>query len=237
MGEALSGDSHDPCVGRFLEFRIVREPAVPDESQVPATLIPNPDLSQIPVARERTFVFGTGRQRRRPHRRDAGRRPVGHQRSTAAASSPPNYSQVSAAPSLGTARSGTSINDGGGWDHPIHIHFEEGQILARNGSYRQRAAWPSAAARTSTACSPSGTVTLTMQFRDWGGMFMEHCHNTTHEDNAMLLRWDINGETVLAAADADPDAAGRDLRRSGLRRARQMLTTIRSGRCLGDSAC
>jgi hypothetical protein len=23
-------------------------------------------------------------------------------------------------------------------------------------------------------------------------MFMEHCHNTTHEDNAMLLRWEID---------------------------------------------
>jgi manganese oxidase len=23
-------------------------------------------------------------------------------------------------------------------------------------------------------------------------MFMEHCHNTSHEDNAMLLRWDID---------------------------------------------
>jgi hypothetical protein len=21
---------------------------------------------------------------------------------------------------------------------------------------------------------------------------MEHCHNTVHEDNAMLLRWDVN---------------------------------------------
>jgi hypothetical protein len=36
-------------------------------------------------------------------------------------------------------------------------------------------------------------VTITMQFRDWGGMFMEHCHNTVHEDNAMLVRWEING--------------------------------------------
>ena len=38
-----------------------------------------------------------------------------------------------------------------------------------------------------------------MQFRDWGGMFMEHCHNTTHEDNAMLLRWEIDdgGEPFL----------------------------------------
>jgi hypothetical protein len=24
-------------------------------------------------------------------------------------------------------------------------------------------------------------------------MFMEHCHNTVHEDNAMLVRWDIQG--------------------------------------------
>jgi len=36
------------------------------------------------------------------------------------------------------------------------------------------------------------SVTITMQFRDWGGMFMEHCHNTTHEDNSMLLRWEID---------------------------------------------
>jgi hypothetical protein len=23
-------------------------------------------------------------------------------------------------------------------------------------------------------------------------MFMEHCHNTVHEDNAMLLRWELD---------------------------------------------
>ncbi|HYU48229.1 MAG TPA: multicopper oxidase domain-containing protein, partial [Terriglobales bacterium] len=38
---------------------------------------------------------------------------------------------------------------------------------------------------------PNGTVVIRMQFRDWGGMFMEHCHNTMHEDNAMLMRWDV----------------------------------------------
>jgi hypothetical protein len=38
-----------------------------------------------------------------------------------------------------------------------------------------------------------------MQFRDFGGMYMEHCHNTVHEDNAMLLRWEIdaNGAPFL----------------------------------------
>jgi hypothetical protein len=29
-----------------------------------------------------------------------------------------------------------------------------------------------------------------MQFREFSGMYMEHCHNTVHEDNAMLLRWE-----------------------------------------------
>src|SRR4029077_11806714 len=54
LAEALSGNSADPCVGKFLEFQIV--PCTkPDLSQVPGTLIPNPDVSQIPVSRERTF--------------------------------------------------------------------------------------------------------------------------------------------------------------------------------------
>src|SRR5207247_5981848 len=60
LAEALSGQSSDPGVGKFLEFRIVRYPATPDQSQVPATLIPNPDLSNVPVARERYFTFGDG---------------------------------------------------------------------------------------------------------------------------------------------------------------------------------
>src|SRR5437667_90243 len=58
LSQALSGSSRDPCVGKFLEFRIVRDPATPDVSQVPAVMIPNPDLSTVPVARQRNFVFG-----------------------------------------------------------------------------------------------------------------------------------------------------------------------------------
>jgi hypothetical protein len=35
-------------------------------------------------------------------------------------------------------------------------------------------------------------MTVSIQFRDFGGMYMEHCHNTVHEDNAMLLRWELD---------------------------------------------
>jgi hypothetical protein len=39
---------------------------------------------------------------------------------------------------------------------------------------------------------PGGEIQISMQFRDWGGMFVQHCHTTTHEDHAMLLRWDLS---------------------------------------------
>ena len=192
MSEALSGESDDPCVGRFLEFRIVREPAVPDDSLVPAVMIPNPDLSQIPVARERTFVFGKGGKLQGPSGETRGEGPWGIS-VDGGSKFDANYNKVSAAPKLGSREVWHLVNDGGGWDHPIHIHFEEGQILARNGSYAN-VPLAERGRKDVYRLKPSGTVTLTMQFRDWGGMFMEHCHNTTHEDNSMLLRWDLNGE-------------------------------------------
>jgi hypothetical protein len=110
-----------------------------------------------------------------------------------------DFGRVSAAPRLGTREIWTLRNGGGGWDHPIHIHFEEGQILARKGKGRTGVPAWERGRKDVYRLRPSGEVTITMQFRDWGGMFMEHCHNTVHEDNAMLLRWDISegGQAVL----------------------------------------
>jgi FtsP/CotA-like multicopper oxidase with cupredoxin domain len=190
MAAALSGTSLDPCVGRFLEFRVVRDPVRPDVSRVPATLIPNPDLTGIPVARERTFVFGRDAAQTSSDPIASAIGPWGISTGgglTLAA----DFGRLSAAPRFGTREVWNLVNDGAGWDHPIHIHFEEGQILARNGSLSNVQA-QERGRKDVYRLQPKGTVTLTMQFRDWGGMFMEHCHNTTHEDNAMLLRWEIN---------------------------------------------
>jgi manganese oxidase len=197
LAAALSGQSADPCVGRFLEFRIVRDPAQPDQSQVPATMIPNPDLSNIPIARERVFEFNSGAGQSSSNKDTSSVGPWGIRTdngSTLAA----DYGRVSAAPRLGTREVWTLKNGGGGWDHPIHIHFEEGQILARDGSASNVPPWERGR-KDVYRLHPGGSLTITMQFRDWGGMFMEHCHNTVHEDNAMLLRWDVNdsGTAVL----------------------------------------
>jgi FtsP/CotA-like multicopper oxidase with cupredoxin domain len=191
LAEALSGNSSDPCVGKFLEFRIVRNPATPDVSQVPATMIPNPDLTNVPVARERTFEFnsGAGQTTNDPVTSFFG--PWGIETDNQGGTLAADFGRVSAAPGYGTREIWHLRNGGGGWDHPIHIHFEECQTLARNGSAANVPAWEKGR-KDVWRLHPSGSVDITLQFRDWGGMFMEHCHNTVHEDNAMLLRWEID---------------------------------------------
>ena len=190
LGEALSGNSSDPCVGKFLEFRIVRDPATPDVSQVPAVLIPNPDLSNIPVARQRNFVFGDDGNQTTDDPVTSFRGPWGIG-TNGGDKLDADFGRISAAPRSGTREIWTLKNDGGDWDHPIHVHFEEGRILARNGSASNVPAWERGR-KDIYRLRPDGSVTVTIQFRDFAGMFMEHCHNTTHEDNAMLLRWEID---------------------------------------------
>jgi len=190
LRDALAGNSADPVVGKFLEFRIVRAPASPDVSQVPATLIPNPDLSAIPVARTRTFEFGSGgTQTTTGSTAFVG--PWGVKTDNQGAMLDADYGRISAAPGFGSRETWVLKNGGGGWDHPIHIHFEEGQILDRNGDPNAVPAWEKGR-KDVYRLRPGGSLTITMQFRDWGGMFMEHCHNTVHEDNAMLMRWEID---------------------------------------------
>src|SRR5437773_5559553 len=190
LSDALRGSSSDPCVGKFLEFRIVRDPATPDVSQVPAVMIPNADLSTVPVARQRNFVFGDDGNQTTDDPVTSFRGPWGIG-TNGGDQLDADFGRISAAPRSGTREIWTLKNDGGDWDHPIHVHFEEGRILARNGSASNVPAWERGR-KDIYRLRPDGSVTVTIQFRDFAGMFMEHCHNTTHEDNAMLLRWEID---------------------------------------------
>jgi FtsP/CotA-like multicopper oxidase with cupredoxin domain len=192
LADALAGNSSDPGVGRFLEFRVVRNPAQPDVSQVPSVLIPNPDLTNVPVARERLFEFGRGASQpsNDPVTASVGEWGI-RDRLGADVMLAADFGRVTAQTGFGKREIWTLRNGGGGWDHPIHIHFEEGQILSRDGSLANVPAWERGR-KDVYRLRPGGEMKITMQFRDWGGMFMQHCHNTTHEDHAMLMRWEIN---------------------------------------------
>ena len=171
----------------------MRNPAQPDVSKVPGTMIPNPNLSTTSLCHARGCSSSTAALRKPAATLiTAFVGPWGIKTDQQGATLDANFGRLSASPKYGTREIWELCNGGGGWDHPIHIHFEEGQILARNGKLSN--VTPAELGRKDVyRLRPSGSVTLTMQFRDWGGMYMEHCHNTVHEDNAMLLRWETNG--------------------------------------------
>ena len=123
--------------------------------------------------------------------------------------------RVSAAPQLasgptqaGASGEGTlevwSILGNGGWSHPVHVHFEEGIILQRGG--KAPPAWEKYARKDVYRVGPEAdsteSVEMAIRFREFAGSYMEHCHNTQHEDHSMLLRWDIEhpGQVQLMPA-------------------------------------
>jgi hypothetical protein len=75
----------------------------------------------------------------------------------------------------------------------VHVHFEEGQILKRGGVAPP--IWEKWARKDVYRIGPladeTNSVDVAIRFREFAGTYMEHCHNTQHEDKAMLLRWDV----------------------------------------------
>lgn len=76
----------------------------------------------------------------------------------------------------------------GGWDHPVHIHLEEGRILSKNpGSVP-----PHERGRKDVfVLEGSMTIRLLVRFRDFTGKYVMHCHNVIHEDHEMMVRLNI----------------------------------------------
>jgi FtsP/CotA-like multicopper oxidase with cupredoxin domain len=81
-------------------------------------------------------------------------------------------------------------NSSGGWQHPIHIHFEEFQLVRRNNRVIQPGD-TEFARKDVVRLNFNEEVELLFRFRDFKGRYPMHCHNTVHEDHAMMLRWDI----------------------------------------------
>jgi FtsP/CotA-like multicopper oxidase with cupredoxin domain len=210
-GGGGSGPDHDPGVGRFLELRVVPYSGT-DLSMNPNDYRPGA-LKMIPLAIDRndpqladatrrTFEFDNSRRDNSPWviATDGGQGLGMDPR------------RISAAPQLATGPTqagfdGTGANgddllgtievwrlDGGfGWSHPVHVHFEEGVILKRDGQNPPE--WEKWARKDVYRLGPEdesgNSVEFAIRFREFAGTYMEHCHNTQHEDHAMLLRWDL----------------------------------------------
>ncbi len=223
VASATGWSGGDPGVTKILQFR-VQSYSGQDLSMKPADYV-NGKKSMIPLAINRndprlqqavhrTFDFG------RSQGTDEAPWTI---KTNGGIGLNMDARRISAAPRLGTGPTaagfvGTNaagddnvsaleiwkLNGAGGWSHPVHIHFEEGIVLNRDG--KPPPAWETFARKDVYRIGPETdsrtNITLAIRFREFAGSFMEHCHNTQHEDHAMLLRWDIEhpGQTQLMPA-------------------------------------
>jgi FtsP/CotA-like multicopper oxidase with cupredoxin domain len=202
LGDVLSGKykadgiNGDPGVGKFLEFRVKSMPqGQTDFSMNPADyvegkkkMIPLPAFTatELQNAIHREFDFGrSSGTDSKPWtiRTDGGK---GFNMDPHRLSAAPDEGNVE----IWHIKNGTG---GNGWSHPVHVHFEEGQILKRGGN--PPPLWEKWARKDVYRIGPlsdtTDSVDIAIRFREFAGSYMEHCHNTQHEDKAMLLRWDV----------------------------------------------
>lgn len=156
----------------LMRFDVIGNPPLPDNSRVPSILTEYPpaDESQAVTTREWDFDFSGGVMVINGQVFDPD---------VPAASIP-----------KGTAEIWILRNKlpAAFWSHPVHIHFEEFRVLERNGATPP----PLEQGRKDVInLPPNNEVKVFMRFRDFKGKYMMHCHNMNHEDNFMLVRWDV----------------------------------------------
>lgn len=190
----------DPVVGKFLELRVAEydgedlsiDPAEYVEGGKQLIPLRRPSQEELDNALHRTFEFEKEPTDDKPWviETDGGK---GYNM---------DPRRLSAAPEKNSGGLEVwRLLNSGTWSHPIHIHFEEGIILRRDGKAPPE--WEKWARKDVYRLGPqpdSGVmVEVALRFREFAGTYMEHCHNTQHEDHAMLLRWDIEnpGQTKL----------------------------------------
>ena len=209
----------DPVVGKFLEFRVQAyngtdlsmnpadyEPGKQKMTELPWDRNNAADVAKLENARHRSFKFG------RSSGTDAAPWTI---ETDGGSGIYADTRRVSAAPQLATGpteagftgdgtREVWAFSTGGGWSHPIHVHFEEGIIISKDGELPPM--WEIGARKDIFRLGPeeegARDMEVAYQFREFAGSFVEHCHNTQHEDHAMLLRWDLEhpGQVKLMPA-------------------------------------
>ncbi|WP_421279699.1 multicopper oxidase family protein [Aeromonas taiwanensis] len=84
------------------------------------------------------------------------------------------------------------VNPSGGWAHPIHVHLEEGRILSKVIDGIKVPVPPHEQGRKDVyVLEPNSKVRVYLEFRDFTGKYVIHCHNLIHEDHVMMVRWDV----------------------------------------------
>ena len=182
----------DRCVERFLQLRVKpMYPWMQDLSTDLAAYEPG-GLKLVEHNRPTAFELANAHQRHFKFGRSGGtdKAPWTVENSEGAFTA--DTRRVTSAPAIGDIEVWT-IEGTNGWSHPVHIHFEEAFVLSKDGN--PPPIWERFARKDMYRVGPevdsSLEIEIALRFREFAGTYVEHCHNTTHEDTAMLMRWDL----------------------------------------------
>jgi FtsP/CotA-like multicopper oxidase with cupredoxin domain len=174
-GRAPNGKVLPAGQGNFVMRFDVTLPPVTDNSADPATVIKYydvPDRSDVPRL-TRTFRF----------ERQGGMWAVNNRLI--------NCAETRFRVRQNTAERWILQNNSGRWQHSIHIHFEEFQIVSRNGVAPPLV---ERGRKDVARLQFNEEIELYRRFRDFLGRFPMHCHNVVHEDHAMMLIFEIDNQ-------------------------------------------
>lgn len=190
--------SGDPCVMKFMEFR-VKSYTGEDLSMDPSLyevgknqMIPiepiHEDEIRNAVQRNFNFVNKPGTVDEWAIETDGGQAFQADMR------------RLSARPTTNKLELWTLRNGAPTWAHNVHIHYTEGKIILRDNQLPP--IWEQFARkdvyRVGGVVDSSESMVIALKFNDSkADQYMMHCHNTIHEDHQMLLRFDVCDESCV----------------------------------------
>lgn len=148
---------------RIMRFDVTG-PAIADDATIPAVLSATAALDPAKAVVTRDFLFqnrgGTTGWRINGQAYDPAH-PLAH-------------------PRLGRTEIWRFVTD---LHHPVHLHLNPFQVLARNGGDpgRYDHGW-----KDTLDLYPAQSAEIAVRFTDYAGRFVFHCHNLEHEDMAMM---------------------------------------------------
>ncbi len=170
--------------GKVMQFEVSGPPTSTANNQVPATLTtPHPVMTIPTSAAKRT------RRMRLKHDDITNEWTIDEKTWQDVVDS--GFQSLFANPAPGDVEIWEIETTGGGWFHPLHIHFVDFRVLSRNGGPpRPEELGP----KDVVYVGEDQRVRILARFSQQGGAhgrYMIHCHNLTHEDHDMMAQFQI----------------------------------------------
>lgn len=151
-------------VVQLLKFRVNQH--VTDNSTIPSTLRPVPDIGQPTVTRNFSFDFTSNHWTINGLQFDPNR--------------------TDARPVLGTTEKWVFTNPTGS-THMVHLHDVDQQCISRDGG----PCYPYEPMKETWMLNSGETLEVKLRFTDHIGKFMFHCHILEHEDDGMMSQFEV----------------------------------------------